>query len=176
MIESAICPRCEEGVEDTEHRWWNCPAFEDIRREQYVKSITREWEREGGNLPGCFTHCGIVNEEMLKMTWSEAMKGVDRRQQVEKMTCTKAWTDGSGSHSKDVIKRRAGWGVVFSNGAKKGGPLQGINQTVYRAELRAVVEALESTRGSIQIITDCRSVHDGMKGGDRKGDIDLSRG
>ena len=112
MIESDQCPKCQEGIEDTEHRWWNCPAYEDIRREHDIKFLVRSWEAEVGTIPGCFKHCGIVNKEMVKKTWSNAMRETDTAIQEEKMQCDKAWTDGSGSHSKDVIKRRAGWGVV----------------------------------------------------------------
>ena len=31
FIEDDVCPRCKEESEDVMHRWWKCPAFNDIR-------------------------------------------------------------------------------------------------------------------------------------------------
>ena len=39
VIETDVCPRCE-GKETVLHRWWDCPCFEDIRREMDVNKET----------------------------------------------------------------------------------------------------------------------------------------
>ena len=103
------------------------------------------------------------------------MKANERKTGGNRHKCNQVWTDGSAMNSKDTVQRRAGWGLILSNGIKMGGPLLGENQTVYRAELRAITEALEQTQGEIQVITDCKSVHNGMHGGARNSDLDLWR-
>ena len=86
---------------------------------------------------------------------------------------TTAWTDGSARKGTDSVCRRAGWGVRFSSGDERLGPLKSESQTVYRAELRAMVEAIEATTGSIRVVTDCKSVWEGFVAGKAHGDQDL---
>ena len=164
MCESELWPRCGEEVEDAQHRWWACPAFDDIRREEELKTAAKTWDECGGDLPDCFKHCGLVTNHMVQHTWSERMRQEEGGSAGTTRTCRKAWTDGSAVESKDTVNRRAGWGVKFDDGHVIGGPLDGRNQTVYRAELRAVVAALEHTIGPLEVITDCRSVWDGFQG------------
>ena len=112
------------------------------RREEYFRSAVRQWISIGGATPECFKHCGIVTKQMVDFTNSEVMRKEEPKVDVERKPSEIAWTDGSARDSKDVTLRRAGWGVIFSNGEIRGGPFYGEHQTVYRAELRAVVAAL----------------------------------
>ena len=69
------CPRCELEPEDVMHRWWRCPAFEDIRR------LT------GGNIirarpnfpqmPAALLECGLVPRDYAENTMSQEMEQAD---------------------------------------------------------------------------------------------------
>ena len=70
-------------------------------------------------------------------------------------------TDGSAVDGASQQLRRAGWGAFFGHGhpANRSEALRGRTQTAQRAELRAVVAALEATQGWADIFTDSRFVH-----------------
>ena len=71
------------------------------------------------------------------------MKEEETKEEKEKQEVNRVWTDGSATGSNHPGARRAGWGVYYDNGQTSNGAMQGSNQTVYKAELRAVVEAVE---------------------------------
>eukprot|EP00974_Lingulodinium_polyedra_P094331 9142262-Lingulodinium_polyedra.AAC.1 len=68
----------------------------------------------------------------------------------------RACTDGSCLYPAIRGLRRAGWAVVFAQGhpLNASAALRGAIQTAPRAEARAVLSALEITRGCVHIVTD----------------------
>eukprot|EP00971_Amphidinium_carterae_P279091 5540269-Amphidinium_carterae.1 len=67
------------------------------------------------------------------------------------------WTDGSGKHSRNPHFRRCGVGYVTDTGEKCWMALPGIRQSVFRAELLAVVRALEECQPR-RVVSDCKGV------------------
>ena len=66
-----------------------------------------------------------------------------------------------------------GWSCTDGNDFCRFGPLLGEDQSVYRAELRGLVEATERTMGNLEVVTDCQAIEIGArKRGSRK-DIHL---
>ena len=60
---------------------------------------------------------------------------------------------------------RSGFGVFVGTGspANHNAMLQGASQSTYRAELRAIVHVLKHLATDIKIISDCKSVVQGMQ-------------
>eukprot|EP00971_Amphidinium_carterae_P300281 5966062-Amphidinium_carterae.1 len=67
------------------------------------------------------------------------------------------WTDGSGRHSSNPHFRRCGVGYVTDTGERARLPLPGCWQSVFRAELQAVVRALEEYNPR-RVVNDCKGV------------------
>eukprot|EP00971_Amphidinium_carterae_P109693 2172722-Amphidinium_carterae.1 len=67
------------------------------------------------------------------------------------------WTDGSGRHSSNPHLRRCGVGYVTDTGDRSWLPLPGFRQPVFRAELLAVVRALEECQPR-RVVSDCKGV------------------
>eukprot|EP00971_Amphidinium_carterae_P244363 4852131-Amphidinium_carterae.1 len=65
------------------------------------------------------------------------------------------FTDGSGKHLTEPNHRRCGIGVSGET-TKLSYPLPGCWQSVYRAELHAIMVACERMEGSGRIVTDCK--------------------
>eukprot|EP00971_Amphidinium_carterae_P199830 3966460-Amphidinium_carterae.1 len=67
------------------------------------------------------------------------------------------WTDGSGRRSSNPHFRRCGVGYVTDTGEKSWLALPGCRQSVFRAELLAVVRVLEECQPS-RVASDCKGV------------------
>eukprot|EP00971_Amphidinium_carterae_P075661 1494871-Amphidinium_carterae.1 len=63
------------------------------------------------------------------------------------------WTDGSGRHSSNPHFRKCGVGYVTDTGEMCWMALLGCQQSVFRAELSAVVRALEECQPS-RVVSD----------------------
>ena len=71
------------------------------------------------------------------------------------------WTDGSGRYPTDPRLRACTWAVHGGSGHPEkwlAGILPGRVQTSFRAELFAVVRAIQATVGSLEIVSDCAGV------------------
>ena len=68
------------------------------------------------------------------------------------------WTDGSGRCPRDARRRTCSWAVQDGAGNWARGTLPGIQQTVFRSELYAIVIALERSQGPVRIASDCQGV------------------
>ena len=71
-----------------------------------------------------------------------------------------AFTDGAACHPDDPRRRRASWGVHYAldHPYNANGPLTSEIQTVYRAELAAILHVIKSANVPTKIITDCQAV------------------
>eukprot|EP00971_Amphidinium_carterae_P309924 6158770-Amphidinium_carterae.1 len=67
------------------------------------------------------------------------------------------WSDGSGRNSSNPHFRRCGVGYVTDTSERVWLPLPGCRQSLFRAELLAVVRALED-RGPRRVVSDCKGV------------------
>ena len=71
------------------------------------------------------------------------------------------WTDGSGRYPTDARLRACTWAVHAGAGHPDkwlAGILPGPVQTIFRAELYAVIRALKATRGPLEVVSDCAGV------------------
>ena len=71
------------------------------------------------------------------------------------------WTDGSGRFPTDPRQRACTWAVHGGSGYPEKwlvGVLPGRVQTIFRAELFAVVRALHATQGPLEVVSDCAGV------------------
>ena len=60
LTNTATCPHCQTGeVEDHEHMWWRCPAWQEIRQ-RFAKASALETKA----CPTCFIRCSIVPNDM----------------------------------------------------------------------------------------------------------------
>eukprot|EP00971_Amphidinium_carterae_P247674 4918058-Amphidinium_carterae.1 len=67
------------------------------------------------------------------------------------------WTDGSGRHSSNPRFRRCGVGYVTDTGERSWLAHPGCRQSVFRAELLAVVRSLEVCQPR-RVVSDCKGV------------------
>ena len=71
------------------------------------------------------------------------------------------WTDGSGRCPTDPRLRACTWAVYAGSGHPEkwlAGVLPGRVQTIFRAELYAVLRALRATKGPLEVVSDCAGV------------------
>eukprot|EP00973_Karenia_brevis_P012822 1741401-Karenia_brevis.AAC.1 len=56
LVDDSLCPFCGNGsIEDIEHLWWQCPAWDNIRRQYFDPAFSSY-----ASWPICFRRCGIV--------------------------------------------------------------------------------------------------------------------
>eukprot|EP00971_Amphidinium_carterae_P282608 5610447-Amphidinium_carterae.2 len=82
---------------------------------------------------------------------------------VHRVGVVTVWSDGSGRHSSDPQHRRCGVGYYTDTQEREFLPLQGIKQSVYRAELHAVGVALEEYKPH-EVVSDCKGVVKAVQG------------
>ena len=73
---------------------------------------------------------------------------------------TIVYTDGSAIHGTSRALARAGWGVFYGEGCKHNisSKLHGQVQTSYRAEVRALLHAIQTAGTPICVYVDCQGV------------------
>ena len=177
LVDTPLCPRCEEPDEDMFHRVWQCRANtgEIFDKTQHlVQKAT-----QAKDTFECFWLRGVVPRSWtLQDTklgfWRQFWSGVLTE------ACSYIFGDGSGTHSDPRI-RRVGWSAVTIQGMSNclgqtldtwkrhserlmnslqptGGWMgtlgEGEPNTVGRSELMACVVAAESTRGNVIYVTD----------------------
>ena len=190
LVDTPLCPRCEEADEDMFHRVWQCRAntgeiFDETQH--LVQKATQAkdrfecfWLRGGRVVPRSWT----LQDTKLGL-WRQFGSGVLTK------ACTYIFGDGSGTHSEPRI-RRVGWSAVIiqdmsnclgqtldiwkrhserlMNSLKPAGGWMGTlgegePNTVGRAELMACVVAAESTRGNVVYVTDYQILKKGQDRG-----------
>eukprot|EP00971_Amphidinium_carterae_P342043 6481176-Amphidinium_carterae.1 len=164
LAETELCPWC--GMVDT------------LRH--HVLDCARHANRNGQKLRG---NPGVVLDELCGTAIGETRlwppaKWFQARQGPEVTTRSKGsasfpvsglvwFTDGSAMYPGHRILRRAAWGAIAfgAEGINTVAKISGIvqprpytAQTVYEAELQAIVEVLEITVGPLVLFTDCQTV------------------
>ena len=127
-----------------------------------------------------FMECGICNgdEAALKCAYNieeqdfhhqevpseRKHKGEDSAIYVKEdgQDYVKIYTDGSNQHGTQRELARAGWGVYYAAGSKHNiaSMLHGPVQTSYRAEVRALLHAIQTSDIPVIIMIDCKGVVD----------------
>ena len=156
------CPLCPATRETPVHRWWICPRWDALRGTQGQKlaraGADSDWK------PRCLWECGLLPAphpgDCPPEPPSEADCGKPRQRRLPgKYTI---FTDASAVRPKDPYLRRAA--CAFWAGDHKADSaawsLPGPVQTVYRAELFAILVALEVFQGDLEIVSDCKAVVD----------------
>ena len=174
---SPFCPYCRKAIEDHFHMWRECPAWSAVRaRYGFTRpGFASQW-------PACLAICGILPAqptatentayEVIDLTDDDVVDlTLDDAQVTAAALPCEAWnggrvvvyTDGASKDNQYRSLRRAGLGVFWGprhpwNLAE---PLRGPVQTNNRAELTAVIRALESDTRPLEIRTDSMYVYKG---------------
>ena len=115
-----LCPRCREAAETDFHRWWECPANQELKihdPEAFSTAVSMLAFRYASEFP-CWVARGLLPAslttppppaDIMEGTFSPSPTGTRKT-----WTCVQeAFTDGSGGqHSADPRLRRCGWGFV----------------------------------------------------------------
>lgn len=158
----ARCSRCDAGAEEDErHRFWecSCPDRAEARRaaglsEEFAQLMLDE-------APPAMACRGLLPAEWTSVEARPAPLpgGMPQgwwHQDASKKLAGVIATDGAADEPTDPRFRRAAWGFVAEEGGRRRwGPLAGEPQTVFRAELTAVIEvlrALDWERGATILI------------------------
>ncbi len=157
LSDSPTCPFCHMANESLTHCFWHCGAWAHLRLDPDLPSdaTRRAW-------PACTQECGIFLEDPELVAAQEAL-GAEVEEPVSALAedaqqdeHTVVWTDGACRMSRDHRLRRAGSGIFYGpdHPGNKALILPGRVQTNQRAELFAVVVALECDTRSVEIRSD----------------------
>ncbi len=177
--------------------WSNTRDKYVLAMEKYIEMIEKSDFDRGRRarsiiqLP-CFRNCGVApesqyfiqggaqtpdddiglgerNSDMTDLTNEQkAALGYDQDGRVL------AFTDGTAVCPDDPRRRRAAWGIHYAHQHpwNRNAPVAGPVQTVYRAELLAVLHAVKSATAPTRVVSDCQSVveqlRDTLAGAPRK--------
>jgi ribonuclease HI len=113
--------------------------------------------------PQCLWTTGVITKDYTTLPETEYMKAEDISLDSTQKT-QKVYIDGSAT--KIGASAYAGWGFWSPDNEqfKENGPLKGKYQGSDRAEVRALLAALEKTIGRIEVITDNMYVRDTTNG------------
>ena len=156
--ESQQCCYCACHNADLEHLLWDCPRWEEARKgagdEAQLARVAHAL-KQFGDCP-MYSQRGIIpwHGAYGSLELAEAVEHADG-QLLEHHDVV--WTDGSGMHPTDHRRRACSWSVVWQGGHLRG-PLPGEQQSVYRAELYAVVRAVEESPSQVTVVSDCLGV------------------
>ena len=151
-------PRCT-----LHHAMFDCPNTDAVRRTAGPLAEQAWAEQQLGRLghsPALWTR-GIVPKSLqgAPLVASPPVTHCGDEATVDSLGVSHIlWTDGPGRCPQDRRRRTCSWAVTAGGEAWIRGTLPGQHQTVFRAELYAVVKALESTGGAVRIATDCQGV------------------
>ena len=161
---SADCSWC--NVPDTvDHRYTVCSKYEAIRGRHL--ELFGLWE----TLPYSFRRFGLVPANPWKILTWEALQALPDRLQVYQFAPfgedLHICTDGTCSSPECQSEALAAWAtVVADQGILSWGPLHGMQQTILRAELSAVLSALLWVKcwgGTLNIWSDNQTVVDHLR-------------
>jgi len=170
--EDGVATGVKCGAPDsTRHRLWECSATAELRN-----SIPDDVFQELSLLPSVSLEHGWTLRSPLANAWNQYLINIPSAfgfmPNVPSQPILDLFTDGSCLHPADSDFRMASWAVVqappfdlavdrshFMPVAAQ--PLAGLLQSAYRAELMAVLAALEyaiQSHACVRIWTDCQSV------------------
>ena len=145
LSESGFCEICHEP-DTKEHRVCHCPMFAQARRK--AAWICDRWT----SLPPCLTHHLLVPANAFGPALRAALSGLPAPYSLIWSTRVLGdrqhlFTDGAGLFQGHTDLALSAWAVVNATTGYivAGGPLAGLAQTVPRAELTAVLVAIEWT-------------------------------
>eukprot|EP00435_Cladocopium_sp_Y103_P028210 s1936_g7.t1 len=137
---SAECPWCQ--VPDSRmHRYTTCSQYDEIRAQH--SDLFSLWEE----LPDSFKLHGLVPKNPWRLLAWEALAALpDKTADFQFRPQGHTWhvfTDGSCDSPANPEEALASWAVVVADhGPTSAGPLVGVQQTILRAEVTAVLSAL----------------------------------
>ena len=158
-----LCFGCGPATETTRHMLHECHWFRDARED--LEAVCQD-------MPPCTVECGIVLDDPAVL---ESEQRLERMQEAPVVPTTPSpadsrdadghtiiFTDGACKRQRMARLRRAGAGLFYGQNhhENKAWPLPGIRQSNQRAELWAVVRAMEENQRPIHIYTDSAYVHD----------------
>jgi ribonuclease HI len=145
------CLLCGEKDAGAHHLWWKCIVLNRKTNFGFLKLSQIRKDEE--NKPECFWNTGVVTNEWTTLPDSKHMLDIDLCHECNG-TAKTVFIDGSSY--KIGNSNYSGWGLWSPDDVdfRDNGPLKGKNQSSDRAEVRALVAALEKTKGEIDIITD----------------------
>ena len=167
QVDKDICPYCECS-DSRYHRFWECAAFEHLRA--HVSPDDRQAILE---LPEVLTCSGWALQPTTVYEWHAYFAGMQVPPMVplgNHHTDVHIFTDGSCHAQNAQALRFAAYSVVLADMTglqdRQGelldsGPVPGILQSAVRAEIFAVLRALQSVQhcvGRVMIWTDCEAV------------------
>ena len=154
------CPLCQDTKETPVHRWWVCPRWDVLKSPESLKlaclRAAADWQ------PKRLRECGLLPSPApgdcppAPPTEVECGKPKQRKLLGKYLI----YADASAMRPKDPYLRRAA--CAFWAGDRRSDSaawsLPGPIQTVYRAELFAVLVAREPFQGDLEIVSDCKGV------------------
>jgi ribonuclease HI len=169
----SLCPHCEHEVEDHEHRFWRCPAWECARTAALGApgvSMALRASLEAG-----VATTGVMAAQPELIVLAEAASSESMHFPVVagelapgdgQAARRKVWSDGSCVHPLDPLLARAAWGLhIQGNGVMQSsdlaGPVGGA-QTAQRAEVAAALAAIRAVNERVELISDSRWVVRGI--------------
>ena len=152
LVDNATCIHCQNNVDETRQLlFWECPAWDYIRRAAVEKFCPGVWDRRQRPVTRSsgITMCPawlrdewdrLAQQQPAVVPWEVAAHHVRKAPQG-----ILVWTDGSTIHSGIPDLVRSGLGIFFEEGSPLNffTALAGELQTNNRAELLAVVLAAE---------------------------------
>jgi ribonuclease HI/endonuclease/exonuclease/phosphatase family metal-dependent hydrolase len=170
----SACPHCGLEVEDHEHRFWRCPAWEGARTAALGGPGASMALR--GRLDAAVARTGVLAAQPELVALAEAASVAPMHMPVTaeelidaalpgdsgQVARRKIWSDGSCVHPLDPLMARAAWGLHVQGvgGAQPldlAGPVDRA-QTAQRAELAAALAATRAVRQPIELISDSQWV------------------
>ena len=165
---SSTCEYC--GQEDSRfHRFWKCPVFAPARAKVPAHVL-----EQIDHLPPCLTHAGWLLKPPTMDSWWATLLDIPYPVVQEELAlpdqrCYDLFTDGSCLWPKAHQYRLASWAVCLAGLSEdwsdsrvlQAGPLPGLQQSAFRAELFAVFIAVQWSRVNnkrIRIWSDCLGV------------------
>ena len=143
FIRSNNCPFCE-SQESFEHVVYCCDAYNDERR--LIDGFL-----ESQNRTSLFT--GVAFKGPARSELEASRKGkVVRPHFSSKCSCERVFTDGACSVG---VLNSAGSGIFATGKLNLSVPLIGHDHSAPRAELWAVIHAVEATVGDVEVASDC---------------------
>ena len=160
-----LCPYCN-CVDTRYHRFWECERF--VQERSHVSSCTLALLPTA---PECLTGYGWSVRPYTRLQWLRMLNEISIPLSLPLPPCSHdlhVFTDGSCLNQAHPTCRVAAWAVVLADvhaplvsHVLDSGPLPGVLQSSYRAEIFAVWRALCAMRlqtGTIHIWTDCNAV------------------
>ena len=164
------CPLCG-SVDSRFHRFWVCPNFDHLRED-----VPHDIMKLIPSLPESLTCSGWSIRPWTQLRWWTMLSGLtcgDPKPCEPGTKVVNFFTDGScfGQHLPN--QRFAAWSVVTAGDSSDGsdshihdcGPLPGLLQSAFRAEVFAILRAVQAARfhvRKIMIWTDCASAITGL--------------